>query len=108
MNRIKQYINEIIQDELADCSFENMHGLNTANIQEHLIDPVLQVYEDSFSEANIQLWTVLYEVPNSTDGYIVVYDPSKNEFGLAVQSRKSGKKVFIGYYGTFIESMVGM
>lgn len=38
------------------------------------------------------------------DGYIVVYDPRKELFGLAIKSESNKYGSFIGFYGSFVES----
>lgn len=56
-------------------------------------------------EGNItDLWLVLEERPETEDGYKIVFDEQTRQFGLATGKRK----VFIGFYGTFIQTLEAM
>ena len=51
----------------------------------------------------LDLWLVLEEHPQTHDGYKIVFDESSRQYGLA-----SSGDVFVGYYGTFIETLDAM
>jgi hypothetical protein len=56
-------------------------------------------------EGNISdFWLVLEEQPETQDGYKIVFDEQTRQFGLATGKRK----VFIGFYGTFITTLEAM
>jgi hypothetical protein len=68
---------------------------------------------DSFrKEQTLDLWLVLEEKPGTKSGYKIIFDDQKQMFGLAICGRESEKEVFhdifIGYYGTFLETLDGM
>jgi hypothetical protein len=56
--------------------------------------------------APLDLWLVLEEVPGSRNSYVIVFDERNGKFGLGVWS--SDEVVFIGYHGTFMETLDGM
>jgi hypothetical protein len=54
----------------------------------------------------IHLWLVLEENPEDCSGYKIVYGEQVEMFGLAVAS--GSRDVFIGYYGSFLDTYRGM
>jgi hypothetical protein len=69
---------------------------------------VKRVYEDSFKEGEtLGLWLVLEEIPESNSGYKIVFDEASGTFGLAISGAQDND-VFIGFYGTFLETLEGM
>lgn len=54
-----------------------------------------------------EMWLVLEEVPNTHSGYKIVFDEHARKFGLAIEG-KDGQDVWIGNYGSFIETFDGM
>ena len=62
------------------------------------------------TENKVKLWLVYDEVPTSkTDGYLIVFDPQKRQFGLAVKSKRPGREyTFLDLYGTFKEALHSM
>ncbi|HEY4786070.1 MAG TPA: hypothetical protein VIH57_08470 [Bacteroidales bacterium] len=101
----RQDIKLIIQEELKENpDLSNAHGVE---LDSCLIEPIKQTYLDSFNDnKEIQLWTVLEETEDG-DGYKIVYDLEDNMFGLGMKSDKN-ELIFIGYYGTFAETLRGM
>ena len=82
----------------------NWHGLSLADC---LVEPIKKKYEDSFNEGEyLELWLVLEEHPEDNSGYKIVYDEQEKEFGLVTPGKDSN--VFIGHYGTFVETVEGM
>ena len=53
-----------------------------------------------------KLWTVLEETPDR-HGYKIIFDPENATFGLGILTDKD-ELMFIGYYGTFLETLEGM
>ena len=89
----------------GDWSLSNAHGVD---LKKCLVTPVRRVYEDSFKEGStVELWLVLEELPADGSGYQIVFDESARRFGLATSSR-SGRDVFLGLYGNFIETLEAM
>lgn len=66
-----------------------------------------RIADSTHSEA---FWLVYDEEPTSSvDGYVIVFDPARETFGLAVKSRDPNSKfTFIGLYGTFKQTLEGM
>ncbi|MCW8896733.1 MAG: hypothetical protein OQJ96_10380 [Flavobacteriales bacterium] len=103
MNR--QDVKNIIQEELkGNPDLSNAHGVE---LDKCLIEPIRQTYLDSFNDnKKIELWTVLEETDDG-DGYKIVFDYDDNIFGLGMKTNND-ELVFIGYYGTFTETLRGM
>jgi hypothetical protein len=96
-----------IELEIAgDWARTNAHG---RNLKQCLVEPVRLPFEDPHDRlATINLWLVLEEVPDTRDGYKIVYDDDRGMFGLACPSI-SGGNVFLGPYGdTFMEAFDAM
>ncbi len=54
----------------------------------------------------ITLWLVLEEDPVAHSAYEVVYDEEAGQFGLAAPA--DGSHIYIGLYGTFLETLEAM
>jgi hypothetical protein len=107
MSKTEDQIKEIIQSEVkGDFTIStNLHGVD---LKKCLVEPYLETLEDSFNEGQtVQMYVVLKEHPDSEEGYQIVYDPKENMFGLSIQG-KGRDRVFLGYDGTFLESLQGM
>jgi hypothetical protein len=96
---------KIIADDLtANPNFTNSHGVDPNRCA---VAPSRLRCEDSFRDGALtDLWLVLEECPGRRDGYLVVFDEERLEFGLAVYGKE--QPVFIGYYGSFTETLSGM
>ena len=93
-------IKKIIEDEISNNSLPDCYS---DFFNESLVPPVKCEYTDSFNDGKmIKLWLVLEEKITEGDGYKIVYNEDINEFGLAVSG------VFIGYYGSFIDTVENM
>jgi hypothetical protein len=99
-------ISEIIEREIdGNRSPSNAHGVD---LRRCLVAPVKQAYQDSFKEGEtIELWLVLEEVPENKSGYKIVFDEQTRMFGLAM-SVVDQPDMFLGFYGTFLETLEGM
>jgi hypothetical protein len=79
----------------------NWHGIQLEQCLRP--QPELRTYRDSFSEDEVvQLWLVLQEVPGDESSYQVIFDEESGKFGLAIGG------VFIGFYGSFVDTVAGM
>ena len=47
---------------------------------------------------------MLEEDPVARNGYKIVYDESRDEFGLAMQDDR-GNDIFLGFYGDFLTTL---
>ncbi len=85
----------------------NAHGVN---LRECLLPtPQVRTYADlggSGSQIPTRLWLILEEHPVEHSGYEVVFDEAQQAFGLATQSNEG--PVFLGIYGTFLETLEAM
>jgi hypothetical protein len=48
----------------------------------------------------VELWLVLEERPDQRNGYKIVFDESRGDFGLACPGI-AGHDIFLGCYGSF-------
>ena len=98
-------VSSIIASDLAENpNFSNSHGLN---VQECLVHPQLIELQDGADQgAVIPLWLVLKERRGDEGGYLVVYSEERNMFGLAMCSAR--RPVFLGFHGSFTETLSGM
>jgi hypothetical protein len=96
-------VEKLIKLEVGDkLDTTNMHGIN---LTQCLVKPVRQKYISAFDNSKtFDLWTVLIE---SEDGYRIFYDEDENAFGLAVKSQNN-ELMYLGNYGTFLETLAGM
>lgn len=99
-------VSEIIERAISGhWSLSNAHGVD---LKRCLVPPIKKTYEDSFREGEtIELWLVLEEIPADKSGYKIVYDERSGMFGLATNGAHA-HGVFIGFYGTFLETLEGM
>lgn len=99
-------ISEIIEREIGgDWARSNSHGVD---LRHCLVPPVKQSYQDSFREGEtLELWLVLEEVPEDRSGYKIVFDEQARMFGLA-HGEAGQSDMFLGFYGTFLNTLEGM
>jgi hypothetical protein len=99
-------VSEIIEHEInGNWSLSNAHGVD---LRRCLVPPIKRLYDDSFKEGEtIELWLVLEEIPEDKSGYQIVFDEKSCMFGLAIGGAHE-YDVFIGFYGTFLETLEGM
>jgi hypothetical protein len=99
-------IKKIIENDIINfekIGINNNWAINKNNIHNYLIEPRLEEYIDLFNN-KIMFWTVFEE---DNGGYKIVYSEEDNEFGLAMVSNKN-EKTFIGFYGSFGETLYSM
>lgn len=96
-------VEKLIKSEIGNrLDTSNLHGIN---LTECLVKPVRQKYISAFDNSQtFDLWTVLIE---SDDGYRIFYDEEENTFGLANKSQND-ELMYLGNYGTFLETLKGM
>ena len=100
-------VSRVVTDEIGDdWSISNAHGVD---LKRCLVFPTKHDYRDSFNEgADISLWLVLEEVPEDNSGYKIVFDETTQRFGLATGDAQRQHDVFLGFYGTFLETLEAM
>jgi hypothetical protein len=97
-------VQKLIQDEVAgNWSQINDHG---CDLRKCMVQPELREYDDRGSGHLIKMWLVFEEYPEDRSGYKIVYGEKVGMFGLAGPGTQ--RDVFIGYYGTFLETYHAM
>jgi len=103
-------VSALIENEIAgNWSQTNWHG---CDLRRCLVTPELRDYDDRGAPPPVdpphvvKMWLVLEEVPEDRSGYKIVYNGEVGMFGLAVPG--SPRDVFIGFYGSFLETYAGM
>lgn len=104
-------IRKRVEDEIGDdWARSNLHGID---LQRCLLrEPVLRTYVNSWydstkpkdkdNEPNELLWLVLKEDAVAREGHQIVFGERTGLFGLAIGG------TFLGYYGNFVETLMGM
>ena len=65
----KEEITALVRQELEGADFDNWHGITKENIDEHLIEPVLEDYEERLENNGTRKYsTVLHEDSAGRDG----------------------------------------
>jgi hypothetical protein len=103
-------VRERIAEELAACADLKDHAI-AGNPASHFFSPPRQErFRSEFAAARgpSLLWAVADELPGSPDGYLVVYDPSEDEFGLASKPHPGATGTIVGWYGSLRETLEGM
>lgn len=105
MNMTQADVTRLIEDEIGDdWSRSNLHGVV---LKECLVSPVKGFYDDPAGNGPaLEMWLVLVENLPGGGGYRIVFDEEEQIFGLAVPGKVND--AFIGYYGTFWETLEGM
>jgi hypothetical protein len=104
-------VRELVEREIdGNWSRTNAHG---CDLWRCLVLPNLREYDDCGGGHPlvepypvVRLWLVLEEVPEDRSGYKIVYGEEAGMFGLAVP--RTARDVFIGYYGSFLDTYCGM
>jgi hypothetical protein len=99
-------VTKIVEHEIGgDWSHSNAHGVD---LRTCLLRPERHTFSDPFDDTkSFDLWLVLEEHPQTRGGYKIVFDEQRREFGLATRDQH-GRDVFLGFYGTFMETFDGM
>jgi hypothetical protein len=101
-------VRAIIEAKLdGDLSTTNGHGVD---LRKCLVEPRRVACRNTFPKLQegkpLQLWIVLEETLGKSDGYLVVFDEERAKFGLADWDGEF--PVFLGFHGTFLDSLRGM
>ena len=94
-------ITNLIQAELSSCS-----GSLKArpDLGRCLVAPTRASFAGKGEGELSDFWLVLEERPETEDGYKIVFDEQTRQFGLATGKQK----MFIGFYGTFLQTLEAM
>jgi hypothetical protein len=95
----------VLKEIGGDWRRSNSHGVR---LRECIVEPPRRrTYIDSLkTDVPIELWLVLEERPDTHSGYEVVFDETQGSFGLATVSNDG--PVFLGWYGSFLETIESM
>lgn len=101
-------VRAIVESELVgDWSQSNSHGVD---LKTCLVEPRKVASRNTFPMLDggkpLQLWIVLEETPGRSDGYLIVFDDLQGKFGLADWNGTT--PVFLGYHGSFVNTLQGM
>jgi hypothetical protein len=104
-------VRKIVEKEIGgDWSRSNLHGVN---LQRCLLKvPEIRTLKNSWfkpalpesadNRRTVALWLVLEEDPAGHGGYSIVFREAGRQFGLA------HAETFIGYYGSFLDTLAAM
>jgi hypothetical protein len=78
-------IKRIVARELAKIEHvENAHGINRENVHKFLVEPFAVITDpDDTTSAPREMWVVLQGRGSAEQGYVIVYDPQENSWGVA-------------------------
>ncbi len=99
-------ITQLIAQEIgSNWGHTNAHGVD---LRACLVTPQQRSYFDSMDDSRmLDLWRVLEEDPDTHAGYEIVFDEQDRSFGLATTDQH-GRDLFLGCYGTFMETLDAM
>lgn len=97
----------IVTDEIGtNWDQSNAHGVD---LRHCLVPPVLRQFADPLDrQKTFGLWLVLEEIPETCGGYQIVYSEDDSDFGLAMTDAADGTPIFLGIYGSFMETLAAM
>ena len=99
-------ISKLIEEEIdGNWDILNPHGVDLGRC---LVPPTKKAYKSATDGVIEELWLVLEEYPENQSGYKIVFDEKSEEFGLATGDFFGGPDVFLGIYGTFLETLSAM
>ena len=100
-------VTRAIEAEIAgNWALSNDHNVD---LRTCLVRPTLCKLQDPWSDdagGTVVLWLVLEEDPETKSGYMIVFDDREGDFGLATHGTDGD--VFLGFYGSFLETLEGM
>jgi hypothetical protein len=100
-------VRRIVESAIGgDWSRTNAHG---CDLKRCLVDPRVQEFENHGgpgASGFIKLWVVLEECPETQDGYQIVFDETRQMFGLALLGNDG--PVYLGPYGGFMDAFDAM
>jgi hypothetical protein len=103
-DEVRAVVNAEVGD---DWSRSTSHGVD---LKACVVAPWLVRCRNTFPELEggrpLDLWIVLEEMPGKKDGYLIVFDERKSTFGLAAWN--GAVPVFLGYHGSFMNTLEGM
>jgi hypothetical protein len=103
-----QDITAIIASEIdGNWTLTNDHGVD---LRTCLVVPRKVACRNTFPQSNsgdpMLMWIVLEECPSHRDGYLILFDEARRQFGLGIWDEDV--PVFLGFHGTFVDALWGM
>ena len=77
------------------------------NVRRFLVGPYQQQFSTHTTDV-VPLWVVLDEAPGTSEGYLIMFEDTRGDFGLALKPQGSNPGVMIGFYGTLKDALQGM
>jgi hypothetical protein len=101
-------VRAIVEAEIGgDWSQSNAHAVD---LRQCLVQPWKATGRNTFPTLDggkpLQLWVVLEERPGTKYGYLIVFDETQRECGLAYWD--GDPPAFLGFYGSFLNTLRGM
>jgi hypothetical protein len=101
-------VRAIVEAEIGDdWERKNPHGVD---LRTCVMTPRKVTCRNTFPKFNagepLEMWIVLEETPGKNDGYLIVFDEQERKFGLADWDVDT--PVFLGFHGTFLNTLDGM
>jgi hypothetical protein len=107
-------VSKLIEDEIASVGEawftrpeNNPHGIELSRC---LGEPERVLCTNTFPGFRggkpFEAWLVLEALPNDDDGYRIIFDEESGKFGLACGTRRD--PIFIGWHGSFLNTVQGM
>ncbi len=83
-NMTKDQVKSLVDTELdKEEAFDNWHGINRANLKDHLVDPYPVIAISTLEgDDPTEMWIVLLERKSEVDGYLIAYCPQQKEWCL--------------------------
>jgi hypothetical protein len=102
-------VRALVESELARGEpFSNFHGITPDNVRSFLVEPfIIRTDPDDLETLPRDMWVVLQECGAPTEGYVVVYDPLKQTWGVAEHVR-GADYILIAGASSLAEALEGM
>lgn len=101
-------VTQVIENQVGGADTKaNVYGFN---LQRCLVTPpIFKTFKDGSREGQlIDLWLNFEEDPDTKAGYKIVFDEGTGRFGLAADDSRTSESIFLGYHGSFLETLKGM
>ena len=100
-------VKQVVVAEIGDdWDRSNAHGIG---FDRCLIPPHKTFFSSPLNpNEQTELWIVLEEDPETCSGYKIVFDEVSHSFGLAIIEAVTERRIFLGIYGSFLETVDAM
>ncbi len=101
MDALKEKIKQEIKHDIL-----NLEDSDLSWIKARLVEPRIKSFRTMTGDV-AELWIVADRITEDDDGYMIVYDPGTEKFGIATAARDEFD-FYMGPYGTFSEAVKGL